>query len=657
MTLSIDFNSPVIRILGLETKYDFAGASNSFIRVFADYLPARIVQQFHFWLGLKKGGFVIDGEKWIYKSQLNLRTEAIAGFSEYRVRKAIKFLVANQILIRKQLHRQHKGGKHAYAAYNRQYYYRIDYDALTRFIKRQVKKLRLQIQAVQPTKTKLSEPPLVDGTLELDSDESMAEAIEMVGFVKVANQISDLHEPDSRISPNTTDTTIRIDHSNTPPLTPPMGEGKGTQPQNLSTTPEGLTKDQEKGNLQNHSQKKANLQTTPFNTVVERPRCVEQKINKMKVVQKPVQPSNVPESVQVEVEVMPPEHRKRSPKTPRGTKPNNDFGLAPWKSLEQFGQFYRALVKKLPIVANSRSPQGLAHKIINQLKKGVPHSYWDDFINGLPIGTSTQQEWEVEPGVAHPMFIEYLTEKLIKGNNTQTREQAVANALNIVSSPKQAIFFWKECKISLGNALHEAERHRAMGVNALSTPLWTKERPEPTLEEAAEAGTKIALINSAECANRQALLSQSSEPVGSTKAVIEATQNRQIEGSTGQIEPNPHKQSNTPLELDPWLESEKPPKKPKLSDYASDSLKRFLNHGGGKTQAKSNRAKSARRYHQPDNWRTSPLKISEMSFSSINKALQDPILRDRLAPQLMLSDYELITDEGGRIIRIEDKPI
>ena len=148
MSISIDFNSPVIRILGLETKYDFAGASNSFIRVFADYLPARIVQQFHFWLQLKKGGFVIDGEKWIYKSQLALRTEAIAGFSEYKVRKAISFLVANQILIREQLHREHRGAKKASISYNRQYYYRIDYHALTRFIKRQIKKLRLQIQTV-----------------------------------------------------------------------------------------------------------------------------------------------------------------------------------------------------------------------------------------------------------------------------------------------------------------------------------------------------------------------------------------------------------------------------------------------------------------------------------------------------------------------------
>ena len=89
MTLSIDFNSPVIIIPGYESKYDFAGASNSLVRIFDDYLEARIVQQFHFWLWLKKGGVILRGFKWIYKALIKLMNEAIVGFSEYQVRKAI----------------------------------------------------------------------------------------------------------------------------------------------------------------------------------------------------------------------------------------------------------------------------------------------------------------------------------------------------------------------------------------------------------------------------------------------------------------------------------------------------------------------------------------------------------------------------------------
>lgn len=293
------------------------------------------------------------------------------------------------------------------------------------------------------------------------------------------------------------------------------------------------------------------------------------------------------------------------------------------------------MVKALPIVANSHSPEGLANKIIGQLKKGELHSYWDDFINGLPIGSSTQHKWEVEPGVPHPMFIEYLTEKLIQGNNSQTKEQAINKALDIANSPKRAIFFWKECKISLGNVLDEAQRHRNLGVNALSTPLWTKERPEPTLEEAVNAGNQIQQIND------------------STKAAIEATKNRQIEGSMGEVEGLLPSTENTPIESDPWLDESELKQKPKISDFASEKFKGLLSKGFGKTKAKS---KSKRRYSQPDDWRRKPLRIEEMSFSSINKALSDPILREELTPQLMLSDYELIRDEMGRILRVEKPP-
>ena len=129
MSISIDFNSPVIRIPGFETKYDFAGASNSFVKfIDNNYLQARILQQIHFWLWMKKGGVILRGVKWIYKSLKHLKSEAIAGFTDYQIRKAISALVGKGLLIREQLHREHYGSVHARAAYNRQYYYRIDYD-------------------------------------------------------------------------------------------------------------------------------------------------------------------------------------------------------------------------------------------------------------------------------------------------------------------------------------------------------------------------------------------------------------------------------------------------------------------------------------------------------------------------------------------------
>ena len=178
----------------------------------------------------------------------------------------------------------------------------------------------------------------------------MAETTETVGFVNTINQFGDLHESVSRISRNSTDTTIKVDLSYTPPNTPPLGAKEGGKGQKVSNTPESNHEEQEQSNSQTVSQTKPLLKTTPFNTVVERPLFVEQKINKRKVVQKQVQITDVQESLEVAdtVEVIPPQPKQKVRKTRKGTKPNQDFGLAPWNSVEQLGRFYRALVNKLP---------------------------------------------------------------------------------------------------------------------------------------------------------------------------------------------------------------------------------------------------------------------------------------------------------------------
>ena len=620
-SINLDFGAKDFKIPGLESKFDFIGVPNSFVRCFEEELnrfEITVLYQLLRWHSWANSGVVLRGVKWIYKSVAEMIEDAFRGIKSGKLYRALRKLVELGFLLREQLHREHKGDLRACDAYNRRFYYSPVMDKVIECITNTLAKKSSRTKTQQDSQT-----------------------TENQGFSIIENQFSQNETTDFSKQKNNTHTTTTSKLSLTPPQ-PPQRESN----QELKETkkPEGIQKKQEQGNSVQASQKKINPKPTPFIDVVKRPPRVEQKVNQKNIVQELVQNEPVPEDVQnpqpeavkTSVEVMQPERVERQSKrkkTPKGTKPDRDFGLAPWTSLEQFRQFYRALIKKLPIVANSRSPQGLANKIIQQLKNGVPHSYWDDFINGLPIGTSTQQEWEVEPGVAHPMFIEYLAEKLIKGNNSQTRETAIANALNIASSPKQAIFFWKECKISLGNALDEAERHRALGVRALPTPLWTKERREPTLEEAATAGLKIQQINSY------------------TENALQAAKNRQIEGATSKIEPDTRLSSNTIQEFDPWLDEEKP-KKPKISDYASEKLKGLLSKGGGK----KSKLKSSKRYRQPDDWRRQPLRIKEMNFAEINKALADPILRGELTPQLMLSDYELITDELGRILRIEKPP-
>ena len=60
------FNTPVIKIESLKTKFDTLVLSNSFITLIGDYIEAHFFQQLHYW-SLSEYGVVIDGTRWIYK--------------------------------------------------------------------------------------------------------------------------------------------------------------------------------------------------------------------------------------------------------------------------------------------------------------------------------------------------------------------------------------------------------------------------------------------------------------------------------------------------------------------------------------------------------------------------------------------------------------
>ncbi|MGK7895770.1 MAG: hypothetical protein AB4372_19690, partial [Xenococcus sp. (in: cyanobacteria)] len=92
---------------------------------------------------------------------------------------------------------------------------------------------------------------------------------------------------------------------------------------------------------------------------------------------------------------------------------------APWKTDSELQQFRAALVQALPIVANAKSPEALANKIISQLRQGESHSYWDDFKAENPIGWSLKPEWEIMPGEPYPMFVQYLMNKLSEPHDSR----------------------------------------------------------------------------------------------------------------------------------------------------------------------------------------------------------------------------------------------
>ena len=50
---------------------------------------------------------------------------------------------------------------------------------------------------------------------------------------------------------------------------------------------------------------------------------------------------------------------------------------------------------------------------------------------------------------------------------------------------------------------------------------------------------------------------------------------------------------------------------------------------------------------------SSKLDLNDLDIAQINKALADPVLNADLTPQIMRSDYQLITDDFGRITGVK----
>ena len=566
------FNTPFIKIDSLKTKFDTLVVSNSFIAVVGDHIEALFLHQLHYW-SYSQYGVVIDDVRWIYKPLREWLSEIFTFLTEWKLRKAIASLLEKGLIERKKLYVKHHEIKHDNSYWNpknQTYYYSVNYDELQK-----------RIEQVEGTKN--------------------AESTENVRF----ENLTKLSIEDSL------DTKFCDCPQNKTDLTSIENNSKDKSHPHLPCVSEIKKKNSQEKDFDNR-QVLQKEQINSFSSTVIKPDInngrVDEKVNKFNCTIE----TDVQESVRVEVEKPVP---KPKPKTPKGTKSKTKRrNEAPWKDQGQFKRFYRALILALPMVANARSPQGLAQVIIRQLRSGIPHSYWDDFAAGLPIGSSTKPEWEVEPGVPYPMFIEYLTEKIIKGNNTQTTEQARNEVFRILSQPRQAQAFWGQFKRSVVNVSQQVSRDRALGVSNPHTPVWTRERIEPSIEEAAEAGDKIRLVN------------------GSTQAVLESVQAPELESK--------------PESADPWNENEGDRDQPNLKEMlAQRRIKGFCKPMPQVSKSEIDAEERKRRKSKNN--------IAQMSLTEINDYLTDPILRAQLMPQLIDSDYELITDELGQIIRVE----
>ena len=121
-------DAPVLRIEGLELKYDIVPASGSLELILGSALEAKIVQQLHFWTQQEASGILYKGAKWIYKSVREWIEEVLPIWSRGQVNRAIASLVNKGVLIKAHLFKKHHG--HNYDPKNRTLYYSLVYKKL-----------------------------------------------------------------------------------------------------------------------------------------------------------------------------------------------------------------------------------------------------------------------------------------------------------------------------------------------------------------------------------------------------------------------------------------------------------------------------------------------------------------------------------------------
>lgn len=135
--------------------------------------------------------------------------------------------------------------------------------------------------------------------------------------------------------------------------------------------------------------------------------------------------------------------------------------------------FQQALVKYAASQGKS-SPEGWAHTVIKNHKNGEVSPLWDDFLKGVPLGSSSQikRDWEVEPGVPYLAFKEERIQYWIaKG---EPIESATVKAGNDLRNPLLAKDLWEGFLRKSNRIANEALKAKEMGVAPYLPPAFSE---------------------------------------------------------------------------------------------------------------------------------------------------------------------------------------
>ena len=160
--------------------------------------------------------------------------------------------------------------------------------------------------------------------------------------------------------------------------------------------------------------------------------------------------------------------------------PNYRFS-GPWNSQEQLHNFQRAL----EAYAQERNlgfgnPSGWAFKIIDSITKGLASTFWDEFIEGIPLGESqkVKRDWEIAPEVPYPAFEEERIQYYV--HKGEPLEAAVSRARADLRNPVLGKDLWEGFLRKCDRLADDALKAKQQGVDTPYLPSSFNEKPQIT---------------------------------------------------------------------------------------------------------------------------------------------------------------------------------
>ena len=160
--------------------------------------------------------------------------------------------------------------------------------------------------------------------------------------------------------------------------------------------------------------------------------------------------------------------------------PNYRFS-GPWNSQEQLHNFQRAL----EAYAQERNlgfgnPSGWAFKIIDSITKGLASTFWDEFIEGIPLGESqkVKRDWEIAPEVPYPAFEEERIQYYV--HKGEPLEAAVSKARSDLRNPVLGKDLWEGFLRKCDRLADDALTAKQHGVDTPYLPSSFNEKPQIT---------------------------------------------------------------------------------------------------------------------------------------------------------------------------------